>query len=546
MKARPIRKKAPALLLITMLAFLSACKGNDSGSGSVVPPGRSADDGRKTVTVGVTYAPSGLNPLAPAGLVSSYIDGLMFPPLVELGSDFKYKPMLADSIATADNQTFTIKLNPKAQWTDGNPVTADDVMFTLNLLANPRAASGNAYKFAMIEGLDDSGFLPDGKKTIDGVKKMDERTLTIKTKTPTPLAIFEDAIGRNLMTLPRAPLQGIPPEDINASRFMRQPTVTSGPFKIADIEADDSVRMEANERYFRGAPKIDRLIFKVLQGPSLFSELQSGGIDMNIPSAGVIPVEDYDKVKSLKNVVTMASPPTSAPFMYINERDVPDAKQRQAISYAINREQIVGKLLKGAGEPIDGFFTSYSPYRDESLKPVRYDPIRAKRLLKESGWDPGRTLTLSVLSGDSTLEQASKIIAGNLKAVGISIRVEMTDLATLLDKLAKRDYDLGILTGSLEPINPLPDMKYNLQTGNPNGYENPETEKLLSDLASEVDETKIEDDYDRLQQIVARDVPMTSIYAPKALGAVNKRVTGATPSDFGMFVNVNEWDVLPR
>lgn len=544
MTKKPAIRSVLALLLVAALTILSACGGNnDTNSAGGTASRQPASDGKKTINIGVTYAPSGINPLAPVGLVSTYVAGLLFPPLVELDSDLKYKPMLADAIETADNKTFTIRLNPQAKWTDGNPVTADDVIFTLDLMTNAKVASNYAYMFAIIEGLDDSGYLPEGKTAIDGVKKVDDRTLTMTTKAPTTLAIFEDTIGRNLMTLPQSALKGIAPEDINKSDFMQKPTITSGPFKLGSIDRDHYVQMEANKDYFRGAPKIDRLNFKVLQGTAVSAQLQSGEIDMNIPSAGVIPIADYEKIKGLKNVTTVDGPPIATQFMYINEKAVPDAKQRQAISYAMNRELIVDKLLKGAGEVVDGYFTSYSPYLDSSLKPVAYDVDKAKSLLKESGWDSGKTLTLSVLSGDSTLEQAANIIAENLKAAGVNVKIQMTDLATLLDKLVKMDYDLGILTVSLTPINPLPDITYFLHEGNPSGYKNDEVEKLLTALASEVDEAKIKDEYAQLQQIIAQDVPMPSIYATKALGAVNNRVTGATPKDFGMFINVNEWDV---
>ncbi|WP_337100330.1 ABC transporter substrate-binding protein [Paenibacillus sp. YIM B09110] len=532
--------KVFAILLIAALTVLSACSSNENNGANTGEP---AEGGKKMVNIGVTYAPSGINPLAPVGLVSTYVASLLFPPLVDLDSDLKYKPMLADSIETTDNKTFTIKLNANAKWTDGTPVTADDVIFTLKLMSNVKVASNYAYMFAIVEGLDEAGYLPEGQADISGVKKVDEHTLTITTKAPTTLNIFQDTIGKNLLTLPQAALKDIAPEEINKSDFMQKPTVTSGPFKLVTYDRDHLVQMEANKDYFKGAPKLEQLNFKVLQGTAVSAQLQSGEIDMNIPSAGVIPVGDYEKVKGLSNVTAVEGLPLATQFMYINEKSVPDAKQRQAISYAMNREQIVEKLLKGAGEVVDNYFTSLSPYRDENVKPVAYDPDKAKSLLQESGWDSGKTLTLSVLSGDATLEQASNIIAENLKAVGVNVKIQMLDLATLIDKLVKMEYDLGILTVSLTPINPLPDVAYFLNEGNPNGYKNEEVESILASIGAEVDEAKIKASYSQLQQILAQDVPMPSIYATKALGAVNKRVVGAEPKDFGMFINVYEWDV---
>lgn len=533
MKFRFPIKKSFVFVLVAALFIVQGC------SNSTQP----STDSKKVVNIGITYSPSSLNPLSPVGLSSSYVTSLMFLPLVDIDEDLTYKPMLADSIETTDNTTFTIKLNEKAKWTDGTPVTTDDVIFTLKLMANAKVASVYAYTFAILEGLDDSGYLPEGKTDISGVKKLDEHTLELKTKAPTTLNIFKDTIGRYLLTVPQAALKDIAPEDINKSEFMQKPTVTDGPFKLTQYNRDHDVQLEANKDYFKGAPKLDQLNFKVLQGTAISAQLQSGEIDMNIPSVGVIPIEDYDKIKGLKGISTVVGPPIASQFMYINEQSVPDAKQRQAISYAINRELIVNSLLKGNGEVVDGFFTSYSPYADTTLKPAAYDPEKAKGLLKESGWDSGKTLKLSVLSGDSTLQNAANIMAENLKSVGINVEIQMADLATLIDKLVKKEYDLGILTVSLTPINPLPDVAYFLQEGNPNGYSNAEIDKLIASLKAETDETKIKQYYSQLQEIVAKDVPMPSIYATKALGAINDRVTGAKPKDFGMFINVYEWDV---
>lgn len=543
MAIKKTHRRALAFMLTALLVIISACGSSGGGDNNEGGSGNTDNSGKKAVNIGVTYAPSGINPLSPVGLVSTYVAGLMFPPLVELDSNLEYQPMLADSIETEDNTTFTIKLNENAKWTDGTPVTADDVIFTLKLMSNVKVASNYAYIFATIEGLDDAGYLPEGEDEISGVSKVDDHTLTIKTKAPTTLDIFKDTIGRNLMTLPQAALKDIAPEDINTSDFMQNPTVTSGPYKMVNYNRDHFVEMEANPDYFKGAPKIEQLNFKVLQGTAVAAQLQSGEIDMNIPSAGVIPISDYENVKALEHVTTVDGPPIATQFMYVNENSVPDAKQRQAISYAMNREMIVNNLLKGSGEVVDDFFTSYSPYKDESQQPVAYDPEKAKSLLAESGWDSGKTLTLSVLSGDATLEQAANIVAENLNAVGVKVQIQMLDLATLLDRIVKMEYDLGILTVSLTPVNPLPDIAYFLSEGNPNAYKNEEVDNLLNSLSAEVDEEKIMDYYSQLQAILKEDVPMPSIYATKALGAVNNRVTGATPQDFGMFINVHEWDV---
>jgi ABC-type dipeptide transport system, periplasmic component len=537
-------KKFGAFALAAAILTLTACSNSNNApeASGTAPASQAASGSKKVVNVGVTYSPNALNPLAPVGQVSSYVNGLLFLPLVELDEDLTFKPMLADSIETADNRTFTVKINPNANWTDGTPVTADDVIFSLKLITNEKIASPFAYMFAIIEGIDDFGYLPEGAE-ISGLKKVDDKTVDIKLKAPTTLNIFQDTVGRYLLTVPQAALKDVAPADINKSDFMQKPTLTNGPFKLVSYDRDHYVQMEANKDYFKGAPKLDQLNFKVLQGTAISAQLQSGEIDMNIPSFGVIPIADYEKIQGLESLTTNDGPPIATQFMYINSKSVPDAKQRQAISYAMNRELIVDKLLKGSAEAVDGFLTSFSPYKDPNLATAGYDPEKAKSLLQESGWNSGKTLNLAVLSGDATLEQAANIVAENLKAVGVNVTIQMMDLATIIDKLVAMDYDLGILTVSLSPVNPLPDIAYYLQEGNPTGFKNEEASKLIAALQSETDESKLKESYIQLQRIVAQEVPMPSIYATKALGAVNDRVTGAKPKDFGMFINVNEWDV---
>lgn len=534
-------------LLIVLLIVLTAC-GNTGNTGNTnsntdenVPLAQ--DQNNNVVNIGVTYAPSNINPLAPVGLVSTYVANLLFSPLVELDSDLNFQPMLADAITTEDNKTFTVSLNEAAVWSDGTPITTDDVIFTLELMTNPIVASNYAYMFAIIEGLDDAGYLAEGSSSISGVTKLDDHTLTITTKNATTLTIFQDTIGRYLMTVPKAELANIEPSEINKSEFMQYPTVTSGPFVLSRFDRDQFVEMIPNEKFYKGTPKLDQLNFKVLDSTAIAAQLKTGEIDMNIPSAGVIPVSDYELIKGLTHVTTNYGEPLATQYTYINENIIADKKVRQAFSHAINRELIVNNLLQGAGEIVDGFFSTISPYKNEDVQPVAYNPERAKELLAEAGWDASKTYTLSVLAGDATLEQAASIMAENLREVGINVNVQMLDLGTLIERIVSMEYDFAILTISITPVNPLPDIAYYVGPGNPNAYENERVNEILASLGQETNEDTIKALYDELQVILQDETPMPSIYATKALGAVNTRVKGATPSDFGMFINVHKWDI---
>lgn len=527
-----------SLTIILTLLIITAC-GNDPES----VDDKTNSDNKNVINVGVTYAPSNINPLSPDGLASTYVANLLFLPLVEVDSNLDFQPMLADSITTEDNLTFTITLNEDAKWTDGNDITTDDLIFTLDLMTDPEVASNYAYMFAIIEGIDDDGYLLEGETSISGVVKKDEKTIELTTKNPTTLQIFQDTIGRYLLTLPKEIIEDIEPSEINTSDFMQHPTVTSGPFTLSEIDRNHYVEMIPNENYFAGDSKLDQLNFKVLEGNQIAGQMKSGEIDVNIPLAGAIPVSDYEAVQNLETFDTFLGQPLATEYMYMNENVVLETKVRQAISYGINRELIVDNLLKGAGETTDGFFQSISPYFNEDITTVEYNPEKSKKLLAESGWDSNQILNLAVLSGDATLEQAANIIADNLGESGINVKIQMMDYGTILDEIVSMEYDLAILTVSMTPINPLPDIAYFLSEGNPNAYSNERVNEIIDALSTEADETQITALYKELDEITREEVPMPSIYSTKALGAVSKRVNGVTPSDYGMFINVHEWSV---
>ncbi|WP_053243108.1 ABC transporter substrate-binding protein [Clostridium sp. DMHC 10] len=165
MKSR-ILKTLVIAVTCTATIGLSAC-GSSGGTGS----SKSAGSAKKIVNVGIMNAPSGFNALDSSDVAQNDMTQILFKPLVELDGDFKFQPSLADSIDTTDNKTFTVKLNKKAKWTDGKPVTADDTMFTLGLITNPKVASTIASKFNILKGLDDSGKNTSGQNSFEGAKK---------------------------------------------------------------------------------------------------------------------------------------------------------------------------------------------------------------------------------------------------------------------------------------------------------------------------------------------------------------------------------------
>lgn len=451
--------------------------------------------------------------------------------------------MLAKSITTEDNKTFTIQLDENATWTDGTPVTSDDVIYTIRQIANAKVASIYAYSYAVFQGFDDNGYIEDGVTEVPGIIRVNDKTLQLVTKDELSLTTFQNSVGRYLWTIPQHILKDIAPENLVASEFFQNPTVTNGPFTLLSYDKDHYIQFAANKDYFKGAPKIDQLNFNVMQGNQIYARLQSGEIDVTIPTLSMVPVTDFEAIEALNNITTVNDHPITNQYVYINENVIPDAKVRLAFVYAINRRQIVDELLLGHGEVIDGFFTSYSPYFDKNLTPTEYNPDRAKELLAEAGWDNSKEITISVSSGDETFAQAANIIAANLNDVGIKAKIKITDFATLLDELYTMTYDLGVLQYTFVPADPYPDISYLLQEGNVNGYYNQEVNELLAQVKSEDDFDTVYGIYERINQIAAEEVPMFSVYAANSLGVVSNKLEGVEPRAYGAFINVQNWDI---
>ena len=550
------RNRILSLLLAGVMALgLTACgasnagaAADETGSAAVSTESASSDtaaSGEKIINVGVTNTIGSLNPLLlNGGEINKYATGLMFLPLMELDSDLNFEGMLADSITTEDNKNFIVHIDDAATWSDGTPVTADDVVYTALRLASP-VIGNTAMMYYVFEGVGDDGFVEEGAESIDGIQKVDDKTVQFTTKEEMPITTFENSYARYLLTLPKHVIEQYSEEELSTAEWFNHPDVVSGPFIVTDFDVDHYISYEANKDYWKGAPKIDKLNIKIVDGSQLYAGLQSGEIDITQQTMSDIPQEDYESVEALDNVEVVYGSPVTNQSVFIQTKNVPDVKVRQAMLYAIDRQQILEELLNGHGEIVDGFLSSASPFYDDSLTPVSYDPEKAKTLLEEAGWDGSQTIRFYVNSGDSTFVNAASIIAAEWAAVGIKAEIQTVDFATLMSVAGTEDYDVLAVQYTYAPVDPYPDVAWLLGgEGSWTGYSDDTLNDALtkSQLTSDPEETK--ELFSVVDKKVQEDVPMFSAYVISAQGAVSKRITGATPSVYGFFNDVQNWDVV--
>lgn len=541
--------KLICLTLATVLVLaVAGCSSKDQGGSSKDGAGEAGNEASvegKIINVGVTDSLGGLNPFViDQTEINKYAVGLMFLPLMELDQDMNFQGMLADSITTEDNMNFVVHIDEKATWSDGTPVTAEDVEYTVRRLASPIVNNTTLMLYAF-EGTSDEGFVEEGAESMAGVQVIDEKTVQFTSKYPMALTTFENTYARYIHTMPKKVLEQFSEEELLTSDWFSKPDVVSGPFFVTDFDNDHYISYEANADYWKGAPKIDKLNIRIIDASQVYAGLQSGEIDITHHTMTAIPQEDYESIEALENVETVYGSPITNQSAFIQTANITDARVRQALVYAIDRQKLVDELLKGHGEVVDGFLSSASPFFDEGVTPISYDPEKAKELLQQAGWDGSQTLRFYVNSGDGTFVNGAQVLVAQWAAVGINVEVQTVDLATLMTVAGTTDYDILAVQYTYAPVDPYPDVDWLLSgEGSWTGYHSDEISEALAGTQKTSDIDEIRDLYSVVDKKVQEDVPMFSVYIISAQGAVSKRISGAVPSAYGFFNDVQNWDVV--
>ena len=499
----------------------------------------------KTVNVAVTGSIGSLNPIAMDNTeVVKYATSLVFLPLVELNADLEFVPQLAESITTEDNLTFTIRLRDDAVWSDGAPVTAKDVEFTLVVSASPESYNISLATYAIV-GVSDEGTIESGASSIEGVKIIDDKTLTVSTKYPMALYTFENNFGRYLLPVPEHVLRDVPRGEILTHPWFNKPDVISGPYAIVDFDLDHYVHYIANDKYFLGAPKIQYLNINVVAPSQLLAGLQSGEIDVVQQTMGSIPLDDYDAVKALPNVTAVQGTPITNESIFINTAKVTDVRIRQALLYGMDRQTVLTELAHSNGELVDGFLCSASPYYSAELGLTPYDPDKAAQLIAEAKADGASTdLVWYVNASESTWGQAVEYFAAMFAEIGLNITIRTVDLAQLMTVANEGEHDIMSVEYTYAPVDPYTDVAWLLGgEGSWTGYASEETDTALALSQELTDDEAITAQYLVVDRAMQTDVAMISGYILSTLGAKSNHLLNANVDVFGTFINVHEWDV---
>lgn len=503
-----------------------------------------AEAGGQSVNVAVTSTIGTLNPLLmDATEVIKYATSLTFLPLVELNQELEFVPMLAESITTEDNETFTITLREEAVWSDGTPVTTEDVLFTYLCMTSPECGNTGMSMQAIV-GVGDDGYTAPGATSIEGITLVSDKVMTVRTKWKTALYTFENNFGRYVLPLPAHALADVPRDQLLTCPWFNKPDVISGPYFINDFDLNHYVHYEANPNYFLGAPKIQYLNLNVLDPAQLLSGLTSGEVDLIQQTMSNLLLEDYDAVRALPNVNAIQGTPVTNQSIFINVQNVTDQRIRQALLYGIDRQTILTELVHGNGELVDGFLCSASPYYSPELGVTAYDPEKAAALIAEAKADGASTnLTWYVNSGDVTMVNASSFIAAMFAELGLTIDIKTVDLSTLMSIAGEGSFDVMSVEYTYAPVDPYTDVNWLLSDIGWTRYANEAVTAALNDSQQLTDVDAIRDRFLTVNRAMQEDVAMISAYVISTMGATSTRLHGATPDVFGTFINVHEWTI---
>jgi peptide/nickel transport system substrate-binding protein len=534
-----MREKWVACLpLLLLLVLLCACDDSKKGSTTLhLGPGKPAYG--DAMVVGSIGEPSTLIPLLASDSASLDVAGLVYNGLVRYDKDLKLEGELAKSWdVSPDGLTITFHLRHGVKWHDGQEFTSHDVLYTYHVTIDPKTPTAYADAFKQVQKAE----APD--------------PYTFRITYAKPFAPALDSWGMSI--LPSHLLEG---KDITKSELARRP-VGTGPYIFKEWIAGQKITLAENPDYYEGRSHIGRYIYRIIPDNStMFMELKAGGVDM----MGISPVQyqrQTDTSEYKKRFNKYRYPASAFTYLGYNLRHplFSDRRVRQAITSAINKDEIVQGVLLGMGQVAHGPYKPGTWAYNNHIKDFDYNPDRARNLLAEAGWREknsdgilvknGKPFQFTILTnqGNDQRLKTAVIIQHRLKAIGIDVRIRVIEWASFLTQfIDKGNFEAVMLGWTISPDPDLFDIWHSSKTGpkelNFIGYKNPEVDSLLVEGRTTFDMGKRRRCYFRLQEILAEDQPYTFLYVPDALPVVSARFRGIMPAPAGIMYNFIKWYV---
>lgn len=501
-----------------------------------------------TLFIGLTNAPDSFNPFDRPGVAGTWAQRFMYDSILSMPTATDFEPRLG-TMETEDNQVFTITISEDANWTDGTPVSSEDVSFTLNAIADPSVNTSLGTNIAMIEGTTGGGALEEGLDELTGVEIIDEKTVQVTTKQPVDLAYISEFLGHNILIAPAHVFADIPGEEIPTSEAATMPSVFSGAYEFVEYQEEDYLHLQANEDYHLGAPQIDEVYMRVMSGTALLTEFQAGNLHMAAGGGiGMVSHEDIGLLEDIEGLVVEENPSFNGQYMIFNTSSprFEDPEVRQAIAHALNLQLSVDNLLQGRGEALASTYSSASPYKDPDLEPLEYNPELATQILEDAGFDFDEPIRFVVPTGNVIREQNGDLIEQWLVDIGLNVTQENYDFTTWLGMAQELDYDIGLM-GWGHTVDPnIQSYVYTDSSSNNMGFSDSTVDDLIDQGNAGTDFDERYPIYEELQNYLQEVMPVVPLYSDSQFGVKVDYLEGGIDEYWaGSLHDLHEWTLNP-
>lgn len=534
-----------ALSLSLPLAAVRAQKPSAAGTGG-------------TVIAAEADISESLNPHLNQQLSTVDIDSAVFDSLVKTGDKGQFMPDLASSwTSSPDGLSWVFKLNPKATWQDGVPVTAADVVYTASLINNPTFGATSSLGFDHIKTI-----------TAKGASEVD---ITLKTAYAPFLQDYASQAGGFI--LPKHVLGSITPSKIRTDAQYNQRPLGSGPFEVSEYASGDHVTLVANKSYFLGPPRLDKIIFRIVpNAATVVNQMKTGEVTLAGQTAD-LDGRQYKTLSQTPGLTGYNTPGFNWTHVDLIETGFfKDVKVRQALQMATPRDRVIRLAALGYGSPQ---YSDQSPAKSVYSKAVEsywnYDTAKAAAMLAADGFTKGSGGTLTkggvpfninfwISSASSAASEIGQIMKAAWGQIGVNVTVKALDSATLFGQRGPL-YDPNRL--SLQSMNAVqyewitsadPNdnffwstsqivSKANPAGGNFDGYSNSVADQLMAQGLVTTDSAKRAAVYAKLQTILANDVPDIWLYWGRVLTVATSKLHNYDPNpfDYNTAWNAKDW-----
>ncbi len=517
-----------SLAVLTSL-LLAACGGGAKTTGEAVQEGGS-------LIIGNNQEAKSMHPYLTEDLYSSQREDFQYAGMIERNSKLEFRGVLASSWEISGDQlTITMNLKKDLKWSDGQPLTAEDVQWTFDQFMDPKNKYSSRALFTQI----------------DSLKATSPTQITVKLKEV--FAPIFDRLG--FRVLPKHTWEKLNWAD---NPQVNAPTVGSGPWILEEWKRDDHATFKVNPNYVKGKPHLDKVIWKVYpNSTALFVATKNGEVDLaNIPADNYLDAKQAPKL-TLDEYFTAAG---SWQYVGFNLRkpDLQDVRVRRAMTYALDRNTVISKVLNGLGVAIDTDNVPSNPYynKDVEKDAYKFNPTKAKQLLDEAGWKVGpdgirvkdgkkMKLRYSGSSGNKTIQDTFTFYQQWWKDVGIDVQPDFLEFQSLLRRVqaANPDFDLVTLgwSATVDPDAGRSKWKKGDAARNFVGYDGDKLEDLYSQGTRTFDFNKRKPIYAQIQKTLHEDQPYIFGWSNKLVLGKSPKVGGVKGDAIGFLHDYDQW-----